>query len=72
MAWISARPISTAPYTISWDTTTVADGPHTLTAEARDAANNVGTASVVVTVNNNMVVPTGPHYVDLDGADDYL
>ena len=33
----------TAPYTVSWDTTTVADGPHTITAEARDAANNVGT-----------------------------
>jgi hypothetical protein len=61
-----------APYTISWDTTTVADGPHTLTVEARDASNNVGTASLAVTVNNNVVVPTGPHYVDLDGTDDYL
>ena len=60
-----------APYTVSWDTTTVADGPHTITAEARDAANNVGTASVVVTVSQNPVIST-PHYLDLDGVDDYL
>ena len=30
-----------APYRVSWNTTTVADGSHTITAEARDAANNV-------------------------------
>ena len=28
--------VATAPYTLAWDTTMVADGPHTLTAEARD------------------------------------
>ena len=60
----------TAPYSISWDSTTVSDGPHTITAEARDAANNMGTASVSVTVRNNTVVT--PHYLDLDGVDDYL
>ena len=67
-----APPDFDAPYAISWDTTTVADGPHTLTVEARDAANNVGTASVAVTVNNNVVVPTGPHYLEFDGVDDHL
>jgi hypothetical protein len=42
-----------APYSISWDTTTVANGQVTLTAEAEDAAGNVGvSADVVVTVQN--------------------
>jgi parallel beta-helix repeat protein len=46
-----------APYQISWDTTTVANGAHTLTAVARDAAGNTTTsAPVSVTVNNS--VPT--------------
>jgi hypothetical protein len=46
--------VTTSPYTISWNTTTVADGSHTLTARARDAAGNTTTsAGVVVTVQNN-------------------
>ncbi|TMQ28484.1 MAG: DUF4175 domain-containing protein, partial [Candidatus Rokuibacteriota bacterium] len=41
-----------APYTVSWDTTIVADGAHTLTAVARDAAGNTATSSAVsVTVD---------------------
>jgi hypothetical protein len=41
------------PYGVSWDTTTVADGSHTLTAVARDAAGNIATsAPVTVTVSN--------------------
>lgn len=44
---------TTSPYGINWDTTTVANGPHTLTSKAYDAANNVGTsAGVNVTVSN--------------------
>ena len=44
---------TTAPYTATFDSTTVADGPHTLSARARDAAGNVTTsAAVSVTVNN--------------------
>ncbi len=43
-----------APYTISWNTTTIVDGSHTLTARARDAAGNITTSTqVVVTVQNN-------------------
>lgn len=42
-----------APYTFSWNTAGVADGSHTLSAKAYDAAGNVGTApSVTVTVQN--------------------
>ncbi len=37
-----------APYGATWLTGPVSDGPHTLTATARDAAGNVGTAAAVV------------------------
>jgi chitodextrinase len=44
---------TTAPYAISWDSRTVANGSHTLTALARDLAGNTTTSSsVVVTVQN--------------------
>jgi len=42
------------PFTAPWDTTTVANGQHTLTAVARDASGNTTTSEpVVVTVSNN-------------------
>jgi hypothetical protein len=45
--------VTTAPYTFSWNTTTVANGSHTIVSKAYDAANNVGTsATVTVTVSN--------------------
>ena len=62
---------ASAPYTLSWDTTSASEGAHTLTAEVRDAANNVGTASVAVLVQNIPTV-TSPHYVNLDGVDDFV
>src|SRR5207245_1741961 len=44
---------TTAPYAVTWDTTTATNGSHTLTAVARDAAGNSGTsAPVTVTVSN--------------------
>jgi uncharacterized protein (TIGR03118 family) len=44
---------TTAPYTITWNTTTVANGAATLTAVAFDAAGNSTTsAGIAVTVNN--------------------
>src|SRR5438034_460314 len=44
---------TTSPYTISWDTTTAANGSHSLTATARDAAGNSTTStSVIVSVSN--------------------
>ena len=42
-----------APYTFNWNTTTVANGSHTLLARAYDSAGNIGqSATVSVTVNN--------------------
>ena len=40
------------PYSISWDTTGVSNGQHTLTAVARDSSNNIGVSSITVTSNN--------------------
>ena len=52
---------TSAPYSIVWDTTGVANGPHTLTAVARDAANNTATAADVgVTVSNVTVALSAP------------
>src|SRR5205823_273915 len=49
---------TTAPYSISWNTTAVADGVHVLTAVARDTAGNTATAAnVSVTVANADTVP---------------
>lgn len=50
---------TTAPYSINWNSTAASNGPHTLTAVARDAAGNITTsAGTSVTVNN--VVPSAP------------
>ena len=44
---------TTSPYSASWNTTTVANGSHSLTARARDAAGNSTTSgAVTVTVSN--------------------
>jgi len=44
---------TTSPYSFSWNTTTVANGSHSLQTRAYDAAGNVGSSSVVgVTVSN--------------------
>jgi hypothetical protein len=44
---------STAPYVLSWSTTGVTSGAHTLTVNAYDSVGNVGTsAGVAVTVDN--------------------
>ena len=44
---------TSAPYSVSWNTAGVANGTHTLTATARDAAGNFTTSAArTVTVNN--------------------
>jgi len=51
-----------AAYSISWDTTAAANGSHTLTAVARDAAGNRTTsAPVTVTVSNSARKRPGRH-----------
>src|SRR5881296_3852590 len=59
---------TTSPYSVSWNTTTVSNGSHSLTAVARDAAGNQTTsAAITVTVNNtdttaptvSITAPTG-------------
>jgi sulfur relay (sulfurtransferase) complex TusBCD TusD component (DsrE family) len=53
--------VTAAPYSVTWDTTAVADGTHTLTAVARDTAGNQTTAAAVnVMVSNTVptVLPT--------------
>jgi hypothetical protein len=47
------------PYSVTWNTTTTANGPHTLTAVARDAAGNQSEASVDVDVSNTGQNPSG-------------
>src|SRR4051794_4708872 len=59
-----AGDITAAPYAVAWNTTTVANGAHTLTAIARDAAGNKPTATLGVTVSNDITpsadAPTSP------------
>lgn len=51
-------PVSAAPYTYSWNTTTAANGSHKLTAVATDIANlSTTSTAVTVTVNNPVVDP---------------
>ncbi len=48
-----------APYSINWNSATVANGPHTLTALARDPSGNQAQASIGITVSNSGQIPTG-------------
>ena len=41
-----------APYAFTWNTVTVSNGQHTLTATAQDAAGNSANTSLSITVNN--------------------
>jgi chitodextrinase len=47
-----------SPYSYNWNTTTLANGPHTLTAIATDSSGNTATASsITVNVNNQTAPP---------------
>jgi Bacterial Ig domain len=49
-----ATTLTTSPYNFSWNTTTVANGSHSIFSKAYDAAGNVGTsATITVTVSNS-------------------
>ncbi|HJZ76631.1 MAG TPA: Ig-like domain-containing protein, partial [Vicinamibacterales bacterium] len=65
--------LTSSPYTIAWDTTATINGAHTLTAVARDAANNAATAAAITVIVNNAPPPdTTPPSVSMtapaDGA----
>src|SRR5207247_1609544 len=52
---------TSAPYSIPWNTASVSDGSHTITAVARDAAgNHTESTTVTVTVANNAPPPPPP------------
>ena len=52
---------TTSPYSVPWNSTTATNGPHTLTAVARDAAGNSTTSTgASVTVSNAAPDPTPP------------
>lgn len=59
----------TTPYSVAFPTTGVPNGPHTLTAVARDAAGNTKTSSAItVTVNNDTTPPTVSITAPANGA----
>ena len=60
---------TTAPYTLTWDSTTVANGSHTFGATAKDAVGNTAMTAVTVNVNNssggstNLILGSLPSWV---------
>jgi hypothetical protein len=55
---------TSAPYSWNFDTTTIANGVHTLTVKAYDPAQNIGQASLTFTTQNNfspLPYPSIPH-----------
>jgi Bacterial Ig domain len=67
-AWTDACTATVAPYSCSWDTTTVADGSYALRAVATDAAGYARTSAVR---SGRVVANTGPA-VTLDDPGAYL
>ncbi|MBI2120227.1 MAG: fibronectin type III domain-containing protein, partial [Parcubacteria group bacterium] len=56
---------TTAPYSTSWNTAGVANGSHTLTAVARDAAGNTKVSTAVSVTVNNATTDTTPPSVSI-------
>lgn len=51
---------TTSPYSITWDSKTVTNGSHTLSAKAFDQASNSATDTISVMVDNDIQPPTAP------------
>jgi subtilisin family serine protease len=63
------RSDSSSPYSFDWNTLSVANGSHTLTARATDLYGNVRTSSAVaVTVYNDTTAPTASITAPANGA----
>ena len=61
---------TSAPYSISWDTTTVSNGSYSITAVARDTAGQTTTSTAItVTVSNSSGPPLGLGLVAAYGFD---
>jgi hypothetical protein len=63
--------ITATPYSIAWNTTSAANGSHTLSAVARDGSGNIATATPIsVTVNNpvDLTPPTVSLSAPANGA----
>jgi hypothetical protein len=54
--------VTSSPYSISWATTAAPNGPHTLTAVARNTANNTATSSPVTVTVSNATTPLVQFY----------
>jgi regulation of enolase protein 1 (concanavalin A-like superfamily) len=60
---------TSAPYEATWNTTLLANGSHTLAAEARDLAGNRRTATLTIVVSNTPgTLPPGFTYSDVGTA----
>ena len=58
-------PDTTAPYSVAWTTTTVANGSHVLTAVATDLAGNTATSAAITVNVNNAVADVTPPVVNI-------
>jgi hypothetical protein len=56
---------TSSPFGFSWNTANYANGSHTLQVTASDAAGNVGTASLTLTVNNTTIKSTTPPTISI-------
>jgi hypothetical protein len=75
--FVDGSPLGTAdtavPYAVTWDTTTVPDGRHTLTAVARDGAGNTANAApVTVTVSTAAPPPAATRFENTDLSITYV
>lgn len=52
--------VTAAPYTVSWNTASAANGSHSLAATARDAAGNTTTSAAISVTLNNAATDTTP------------
>ena len=58
--------LTSAPFTVDWDTTTASDGAHVLSAVARDWAGNPGAAAAVSVIVKNAILLLSPQDTSLN------
>jgi hypothetical protein len=62
-------PVTTSPYTLKWDTTTVAPGTHWLAAQTTNPTGQIGTSPVIpATVSQTIVIPPGSPTIDAQSS----